>query len=161
MLTEWKWCAVDLMTVALTWGVVIAHVWRGEAGGSAAAQTVMLGSLFMVYQYAQQASGVLVSMAANYQALARTQTDFASADLIHGQTDEGDFGVKYGTADQVLHWLLSGYTPEEVGLLGIPPREIALVRERLEGTHWKRRLPTVAMVSQTAIGEYYLRQVDY
>ncbi len=85
----------------------------------------------------------------------------ASADLIHGQTDEGDFGVKYATADLVLHWLLSGYTPEEVALLGFPAREIELVRKRLDGTHWKRRLPTVAMVSQTAIGEYYLRPVDY
>ena len=26
---------------------------------------------------------------------------------------------------------------------------------------WKRRLPTVAMVSPTAIGESYLRPVDY
>ena len=85
----------------------------------------------------------------------------ATADLVHGQTDEGDFGVKYGTADLVLHWLLSGYSPGEVALLGIPPSEIELVRRRLEGTHWKRRLPTVAMVSQTAIGEYYLRPVDY
>ena len=40
-------------------------------------------------------------------------------------------------------------------------RPIELVRTRLESTHWKRRLPTVAMVSQTAIGEYYLRPVDY
>jgi NAD+ synthetase len=85
----------------------------------------------------------------------------ASADLIHGQTDEGDFGVKYGTADRVLHWLLSGYSPAEVAQLGIPAPEVELVRSRLEGTHWKRRLPTVAMVSQTAIGEYYLRPVDY
>ena len=30
-----------------------------------------------------------------------------------------------------------------------------------DGTHWKRRLPTVAMLSATAIGEYYLRPVDY
>ena len=35
------------------------------------------------------------------------------------------------------------------------------MRARLDGTHWKRRLPTVAMLSQTAIGEYYLRPVDY
>ncbi len=36
-----------------------------------------------------------------------------------------------------------------------------LVRTRLDSTHWKRRLPTVAMLSGTAIGEYYLRPVDY
>jgi NAD+ synthase len=45
--------------------------------------------------------------------------------------------------------------------LGFEEDEIALVKRRLESTHWKRRLPTVAMVSQTAIGEYYLRPVDY
>jgi NAD+ synthase len=39
--------------------------------------------------------------------------------------------------------------------------EVEAVRRRLDSTHWKRRLPTVAMVSQTAIGEWYLRPVDY
>jgi NAD+ synthase len=38
---------------------------------------------------------------------------------------------------------------------------VQLVRKRLESTHWKRRLPTVAMLSPTAIGESYLRPVDY
>lgn len=85
----------------------------------------------------------------------------ASADLIQGQTDEGDFGISYPKADGILHWLLSGYRPEQVQALGFAGKEVALVRTRLEGTHWKRRLPTVAMVSQTAIGEYYLRPVDY
>ncbi len=45
--------------------------------------------------------------------------------------------------------------------MGFEANEIDVVRKRLESTHWKRRLPTVAMVSQTAIGEYYLRPVDY
>ena len=36
-----------------------------------------------------------------------------------------------------------------------------LVRKRLASTHWKRRLPTVAMISPSAIGESYLRPVDY
>ena len=85
----------------------------------------------------------------------------ASADLIKGQTDEGDFGISYPRADVILHWLLQGYGPEEIAPLGFTPAEIALVRGRLESTHWKRRLPTVAMVSQTAIGEYYLRPVDF
>jgi hypothetical protein len=31
----------------------------------------------------------------------------------------------------------------------------------VDSTHWKRHLPTVAMLSTTAIGEYYLRPVDY
>ena len=85
----------------------------------------------------------------------------ASADLIQGQTDEGDFGISYPRADAILHWLLLGYRSPEIAALGYGEDEIALVRRRLDSTHWKRRLPTVAMVSATAIGEYYLRPVDY
>ena len=85
----------------------------------------------------------------------------ASADLITGQTDEGDFGISYAKADQILNWLLSGYTPRELADRGFDEAEVALVRRRLESTHWKRRLPTVAMLSPTAIGESYLRPVDY
>src|SRR5690349_18986060 len=85
----------------------------------------------------------------------------ASADLIKGQTDEGDFGISYPRADAILHWILMGYKAPEIAALGFSPQEIALVRQRLDSTHWKRRLPTVAMLSGTAIGEYYLRPVDY
>ncbi len=85
----------------------------------------------------------------------------ASADLVQGQTDETDFGITYERADGILHWLLSGYRPEQVAAMGYTKDEVELVRARLDGTHWKRRLPTVAMLSQTAIGEYYLRPVDY
>jgi NAD+ synthetase len=85
----------------------------------------------------------------------------ASADLIQGQTDEGDFGISYPRADAILHWILLGYRNPEIAPLGFTEDEIALVRRRLDSTHWKRRLPTVAMLSATAIGEYYLRPVDY
>jgi NAD+ synthetase len=85
----------------------------------------------------------------------------ASADLIKGQTDEGDFGISYPRADAILHWILLGYRGPEIAALGYEEAEIKLVRQRLDSTHWKRRLPTVAMLSGTAIGEYYLRPVDY
>ena len=85
----------------------------------------------------------------------------ASADLIKGQTDEGDFGISYPRADAILHWILLGYKAPEIAALGFEESEIELVRTRLNSTHWKRRLPTVAMLSGTAIGEYYLRPVDY
>ena len=85
----------------------------------------------------------------------------ASADLIKGQTDEGDFGISYPRADSILHWILLGYRAPEIAALGFEEEEIKLVRQRLDSTHWKRRLPTVAMLSGTAIGEYYLRPVDY
>jgi NAD+ synthetase len=85
----------------------------------------------------------------------------ASADLIIGQTDEGDFGISYSRADAILQWILLGYRSAEIIPLGFTEEELALVRGRLDSTHWKRRLPTVAMLSATAIGEYYLRPVDY
>jgi len=84
-----------------------------------------------------------------------------SADLVVGQTDEGDFGISYARADEILNWMLSGYKAEDVVARGYTAAEVAVVRKRLDGTHWKRRLPTVAMVSPTAIGESYLRPVDY
>jgi len=80
----------------------------------------------------------------------------ATADLIKGQTDEGDLGVSYLNADKILFHLIRGEEPH-----GFPKKEVEIVRKRLDSTHWKRRLPTVAVVSQTAIGEFYLRPVDY
>jgi NAD+ synthase len=85
----------------------------------------------------------------------------ATADLIQGQTDEGDFGISYAKADRILYYLIRGLGPEDVVVRGFTRAEVDLVRDRLESTHWKRRLPTVAVMSQTAIGEFYLRPVDY
>jgi NAD+ synthetase len=84
-----------------------------------------------------------------------------SADLVAGQTDEGDFGISYDKADRILNHFLSGYSPEDLIARGFAAQEVDLVRRRLDGTHWKRRLPTVAMLSHSAIGESYLRPVDY
>jgi NAD+ synthetase len=85
----------------------------------------------------------------------------ATADLVKGQTDEGDLGISYPRADLILYWLLRGLTAADIGQLGFTAAEVAVVEKRLAGTHWKRRMPTVAMLSPTAIGEYYLRPVDY
>lgn len=84
-----------------------------------------------------------------------------SADLVAGQTDEGDIGISYPKADLILHYLLQGYRRERIIEMGFTPQEVDLVRRRLDSTHWKRRLPTVAMLSHTSIGDYYLRPVDY
>jgi ABC-type bacteriocin/lantibiotic exporter with double-glycine peptidase domain len=76
LLNEGKWCAVDVMGLALTWALVAVYVWQSRAPGQ---QAVMLGAVFMVYQYAQQAAGVVTSMAANFQSFARMHTDYGSA----------------------------------------------------------------------------------
>lgn len=85
----------------------------------------------------------------------------ASADLIVGQTDESDFGITYQKADLILSRLVTGYSPARLIEMGYEPADVVLVKKRLDGTHWKRHLPTVAMLSSTSINDYYLRPVDY
>ena len=85
----------------------------------------------------------------------------ATADLMQGQTDEGDFGISYAKADVILNWLLNGWTARDLVARGFDAADVEIVRARLDGTHWKRRLPTVALLSTAAIGESYLRPVDY
>jgi len=85
----------------------------------------------------------------------------ASADLVKGQTDESDFGITYVRADRILHFMTQGYTKAKLLEMGFPEAEVELVWKRVDSTHWKRRLPTVAMLSSSAIGEYYLRPVDF
>jgi NAD+ synthetase len=85
----------------------------------------------------------------------------ATADLVRGQTDEAELGVSYTEADLILLHLVEGRPVAWLEAAGFEPRNIRTVRRRLESTHWKRNLPTVAMLSSTTIGEWYLRPVDY
>lgn len=85
----------------------------------------------------------------------------ASADLIQGVHDEHELGISYHRADPILHHLLRGHDPASLTRLGFDDKEVRIVWKRLSSTHWKRRLPTVALLSETAIGESYLRPVDY
>lgn len=85
----------------------------------------------------------------------------ASADLVRGVHDEDELGFSYHKADPILYWFLKGYRPEELVERGFEEMAVWAVWRRLNGTHWKRELPTVAVLSDTAIGEFYLRPVDY
>lgn len=88
-------------------------------------------------------------------------TKAPTADLIVGQTDEGDLGISYPRADEILNGLLHGYSDEAMRARGFSTEELAIVSRRLNGTHWKRRPPATALISQSGIGESYLRPVDY
>jgi NAD+ synthase len=85
----------------------------------------------------------------------------ATADLVRGVTDEDELGISYQRADPILNWLLEGYAPDTLVRRGFDGSEVALVWRRLNSTHWKRELPSVAVLSSSAIGEFYLRPVDY
>lgn len=85
----------------------------------------------------------------------------ASADLVQGIHDHDELGISYHDADPILHWLLRGYSPSDLVGRGFGRSQVDIVWNRLNATHWKRELPTVAVLSSTAIGESYLRPVDY
>jgi ABC-type bacteriocin/lantibiotic exporter with double-glycine peptidase domain len=81
VLNEAKWCTVDLATRILNCALVALFVWlttRTQSPG----KTLLLGSLYMVWEYAQQAAGVIASIASHFQTFARQHADYASADVI-------------------------------------------------------------------------------
>ncbi len=84
-----------------------------------------------------------------------------TADLEADQTDEADLGISYRDADAILNLILLGYSDLQLVERGFSPAQVALVRGRVDATHWKRHLPTTAMLSNTAINEFYLRPVDF
>jgi NAD+ synthetase len=59
-----------------------------------------------------------------------------TADLVVGQTDEGDFGISYAKADEILNWLLNGFADDELVARGFDATEVAIVRKRVDSTHW-------------------------
>jgi NAD+ synthetase len=84
-----------------------------------------------------------------------------SADLEANQTDESDLGITYLEADRILALMLAGYGDAKIAARGFELENVTLVRRRVESTHWKRHLPTTAMLTNTAINEFYLRPVDF
>ena len=59
--------------------LVAFYAWMARSGASGAAKPLLIGNVFMVYQYTQQAGGVISAIAAFYQMFARHQVDYASA----------------------------------------------------------------------------------
>ena len=75
-----------------------------------------------------------------------------SADLFPGQTDEGDLGFDYATADEVL-WLLfdEGLTPDEVVERGYDQEVVRRIVRFERQFRFKRRLMLIARLSGSAV----------
>jgi ABC-type multidrug transport system fused ATPase/permease subunit len=84
LLNEAKWCTVDISSKLLSCSLVALFAWLAvrNAAGSAGQKTLMLGSLYMVWEYASQAGGVISSFASHFQTFARQSADYSSADPI-------------------------------------------------------------------------------
>jgi ATP-binding cassette subfamily B protein len=84
VLNEVKWFTVDIASRVLSCALVGLFAWlatRPSPDGRATA-TLLLGSVYMVWEYAQQSSNVICSIASHFQTFARQNADYSSADAI-------------------------------------------------------------------------------
>jgi ABC-type multidrug transport system fused ATPase/permease subunit len=84
MVNEAKWCTVDIASNMLSCLLValFALLASRAAARGAPGTTLLLGSIYMVWTYAQAAGGVISSIAAHFQTFARQNADYRSADII-------------------------------------------------------------------------------
>jgi NAD+ synthase len=75
-----------------------------------------------------------------------------SADLWPGQTDEGELGLSYQTADEVLYLLYDmGLRPEEVTARGYDEQAVRRIVSLEQRFRYKRRLMLIARLSGSAV----------
>ena len=75
-----------------------------------------------------------------------------SADLWVGQTDEAELGYSYTQIDQLLYHMIDlRLTEEELFHVGIDLTFIRAIRARVQKSHFKRRLPVIAKISDRTI----------
>jgi NH(3)-dependent NAD(+) synthetase (EC 6.3.1.5) len=85
-----------------------------------------------------------------------------TADLWPGQTDEGEMGLTYARADQLLYLLVDQrYKPEEAVTAGFEEAFVRQVVERLRRNHFKRVMPLVAKLSNRTVGYDFLYLRDW
>jgi ATP-binding cassette subfamily B protein len=104
VLNEAKWFTVDISSRVLSCLLVGLFAWlatRPLADGHATA-TLLLGSVYMVWEYAQQSSNVICSIASHFQMFARQNADYASADAIRDPSpaDAGHVAPAAATRDR-------------------------------------------------------------
>jgi NAD+ synthase len=76
-----------------------------------------------------------------------------SADLWHGQTDEGELGFSYREVDRLLDLMVDkGLSTEELIREGFTKDLIERVTARIRSSDFKRRMPVVAEISRPLKG---------
>ena len=75
-----------------------------------------------------------------------------SADLWAGQTDEAELGYSYRQIDQLLYHMVDlRYTRDELIAFGFAPEFVDIIHNKIQRSHFKRRLPVIAKVSNRTI----------
>ncbi|NJC37122.1 ABC-type multidrug transport system fused ATPase/permease subunit [Xanthomonas arboricola] len=81
MINEGKWCVVDIASRLLSCCLVGLYAWLALRS-SAGEKPLMLGDVYMVWEYALQAGTVVASVAMNFQVFATQYANYQSADVI-------------------------------------------------------------------------------
>ncbi len=75
-----------------------------------------------------------------------------TADLWPGQTDEGELGLDYATADEVIYLMFDqGLSPEEIIERKYPAEAVHRITQLEQQNRFKRRLMLIARLSDSAI----------
>jgi len=81
------------------------------------------------------------------------QTKIPSADLWKDQTDEGELGLEYSVADEILYRLVDeGLSVDEVVGAGYDRGTVEKIWRRVGKNEFKRRVPIICKVSPRTIG---------
>jgi len=85
-----------------------------------------------------------------------------SADLWAGQTDEQELGFTYREVDELLYRMVDlRCSREELVALGFAPSFIDLIYGKVQNSHFKRRLPVIAKVSNRTIDREFRYSRDW
>jgi len=85
-----------------------------------------------------------------------------SADLWAGQTDEQELGFTYREVDKLLYAMVDlRMSREELLQSGFAPDFITTVAARMQNSHFKRRLPVIAKVSNRTIDRDFRYSRDW
>jgi ABC-type multidrug transport system fused ATPase/permease subunit len=82
VINEAKWFVVDMSSRILSCCLVGLYAWLVLHHGASGGQGLMLGSVYMVWEYAVQAGAVVASVATNFQTFAAQYANYQSADVI-------------------------------------------------------------------------------
>jgi NAD+ synthase len=85
-----------------------------------------------------------------------------SADLWAGQTDEQELGFTYREVDELMYRMIDlRMTDAELVKAGFPPEFIEKIRCKIKNSHFKRRLPIIAKVSNRTIDRDFRYSRDW
>jgi NAD+ synthase len=85
-----------------------------------------------------------------------------SADLWAGQTDEQELGFTYREVDELLYHMVDlRFSRAELVAKGFAPAFIDMVYGKVQSSHFKRRLPVIAKVSNRTIDRDFRYSRDW